>query len=166
MSILIDYTAEQQRILLGSLPAAAIAVSAASPGRAAETVSEILAAAAYILDSRSEFLSNSLVNSIQFDIQLRAESEAPFPDFAARAEAPGALEDAYAALRAVAELLDSLEDREEAAGFKHWLMNIAVHTALAGKEGGNWRGRGAIQVSDAERAAVKQIADILGVPQE
>ena len=168
MSVLTDYSAEQQRTLLGSLPAAAIAISAASPGRKAETVSEIVAAAAYILDSRSEFLGNTLVNSIQFDIQLRADaaSGAAFPDFTARAEAPGALEDAYAALRAVAALLATLEDQEEAAGFRQWLMNIAVHTALAGKEGGNWRGKGAVQVNDAERAAVKQIADILGVPHE
>jgi hypothetical protein len=166
MSVLTDYTAEQQRILLGSLPAAAIAVAAASPGRSAETVSEILAAATYILDSRSEFLTNTLVNSIQFDIQLRADAGAAFPNFAERAEAPGALEDAHAALRAVAALLDTLADPNEAAGFKQWLMNIAVHTALGGKEGGNWRGKGAVQVNDAERAAVRAIAEILGVPHE
>ena len=108
MSVLTDYTAEQQRILLGSLPAAAIAIAAASPGRKTETVSEILAAAGYILDSRSEFLGNTLVSSIQFDVQLRADTDGAFPDFAARAEAPGALADAYAALRAAAALLATL----------------------------------------------------------
>lgn len=166
MSILIEYSSEDQRILLRSLQAAAIAVSAASPGRSAETVSEGIAAAAYVLDSRSDYLANTLVTSIQFEIQLRAEAEVPFPNFVERATAPGALEDAYAALRDVAALLDRADDPQEAAGFKQWLMNIAVHTALAGKEGGNWRGKGAVQISDAERAAVKQIAAILGVDHE
>ncbi len=45
MTVYADYTSDEQRLLRASLQAAAVAVSAASPGRTEETVSEGYAAA-------------------------------------------------------------------------------------------------------------------------
>ena len=54
-------------------------------------------------------------------------------------------------------------DAGEAAGYKQWLMNIAVRTAQAGKEGGNFLGWGAVEVNDVERAALRDLAALLGI---
>jgi hypothetical protein len=61
MSVLSDYTAEEQSLLLRSLRATAIAISAASPGRKTETISEGFAAASYIMEVREPYLANSLI---------------------------------------------------------------------------------------------------------
>ncbi len=163
MSVLTDYTPDEQRVLLGSLEAAGVAISAASPGKKRETVSEGFAAASYILDSKKEWLGNTLVGTIQFTLQDRSASGDKFPNFYDLATAPGAEAKALDTLRQVTALLDAKTTPEEAAGFKQFLMNIATKTAEAGMEGGNFWGRGAVAVNDAERAALDQIADILGV---
>ena len=64
MTIYTDYTADEQQLLRKSLQAAAVAVSAASPGRKEETASEGYAAASFILGSRPEYVANTLVTSI------------------------------------------------------------------------------------------------------
>ena len=68
MSVYSDYSPAEQRLLTSSLEAAAVFVSAASLGRSEETISEGFAAASLVLDSRDEYVSNSLVSSIGCDI--------------------------------------------------------------------------------------------------
>ena len=53
---------------------------------------------------------------------------------------------------------------DAAQGFKQWLLEIAQRTAAAGKEGGNFWGRGAVSINDAEVAALHEIAKTLDVP--
>ena len=78
------------------------------------------------------------------------------------ASAPGAEQAAFDTLAAVAALLDAKTTPEEAAGYKHWLLDIAAKTTEAGKEGGNFMGWGAVPVNDEERAALQKIAGTLG----
>jgi hypothetical protein len=163
MSVIADYTPEEQQVLLRSLEASGIAVSAASLGRKAETASEGFAAASYILESQAAYLDNTLIGSVQFELKRRSAAGEHFPDFVKLAAAPGAAEQALAALRQVASLLDEKTTPEEAAGYKEWLMNIAVQTSQAGKEGGNFMGWGAVAVNDAEQAMLAQIAQILKI---
>lgn len=166
MTVLTDYTLDEQRVLLGSLEAAGVAISAASLGKKRETVSEGFAAASYILDSKKEFLGNTLIGSIQFTLQDKAAAGDKFPNFYDLANAPGAEAQALDTLRNVTALLDAKSTPEEAAGFKQFLMNIATKTAEAGMEGGGFWGRGAVAVNDAERDALAQIAQILGITRE
>ena len=92
MSILTDYTADEQQLLLRSLEAAAIAVSAASPGRKVETAKEGFAAASYIMENRAAYLDNPLIGSIQYALEARAKAGGSFPSFEKLAVAPGAKE--------------------------------------------------------------------------
>lgn len=163
MSIFTDYTPDEQQLLLRSVEAPAVAVSAASLGRSAETASEGFAAASYVLESRPEYLSNTLITSIQFAIDQRAKAGGSFPNFVKLASAPGAEDQALETLRQVAALLAQKSTPEESNGFKEWLMHVAVTTSEAGKEGGNIFGWGAVQVNDAERAAILAVAEALGV---
>ena len=163
MSIFADYGPEDQQLLLRSMEAAGIAVSAASLGRKAETASEGFAAASYILASQFDYLGNTLIGSVQYELKSRAAAGQQFPDFVKLAMEPGAQEEALDVLRQISALLAEKTTAEEAAGYKEWLMNIAIKTSEAGKEGGNFFGRGAVLVNDAEKATLAQIAEILGI---
>ena len=161
VTIYADYTPEEQQQLRASLAAAAVAVSAASPGRKEETVSEGVAAARVILESGPDYVANTLVTSVIREVERRVKTEQPVPDFVEAASAVGARETALEALRAVASLLASRSTPEEAAGYKTWLMRIAAATAEAGKEDQGFLGRGGVQVNKVEQAALREIAAVL-----
>jgi hypothetical protein len=62
------------------------------------------------------------------------------------------------------QLLDAKAAPDEAAGYKRWLLQIATAAAEAGKEDQKGLfGRGGVMVNDAERAALDDIAGILGL---
>lgn len=163
MTIYADYSPEEQQQLRASLSAAAVAVSAASPGRKEETVSEGVAAARVILESGPDYVANTLVTSMIRAVEARVRTDQPFPDFVEAASAVGARDAAMEDLRAVAALLETRSTPEEAAGYTAWLMRIATATAEAGKEDQGFLGRGGVQVNQAEQAALREIADILGL---
>lgn len=163
MSVYADYSEDDRLLLRRSLGAAAVFVSASSPGRKEETVSEGYAAAELVLRSQAAYVDNSLVTSIIVDIEQRLEHEQPFPDFVDVASAAGASERALAILRAVLPVLETHATPEEATGYKRWLMHIATVVAQAGKEDQGFLGRGGVQVNDAERAALSELANLLRV---
>jgi hypothetical protein len=163
MTILADLDDEERRVLIRSLQAAAVAVSAASPGRPEETVSEAMAAATFILERHPEDISNTLIGSVITWLEESLKTEQPFPDFVEVARADGALEAAMGTLRDVAVLLDTRTTPDEAAGYKRWLMRMAERVAAAGKEDQGFLGRGGVPVNDAERAQLHEIALVLGL---
>lgn len=167
MTTFIDYTPEEQQLLLRSLQAAAVAIAAASLGRKTETISEGFAAASFITARTATTVGNPLISAVQFALEERAARGEPFPNFEKAATAPGAADAALATLRDLAALLaaktDTEADAEAARGYKEWLLAIARITAEAGKEGGNFWGRGAVQINDAEEAALQAVAAVLGV---
>jgi hypothetical protein len=163
MSVHSDYSADDQQVLRASLAAAAILVSASSPGRKEETVSEGYAAAKYVLESGPDYVANTLVTSIIAELERRVEKEQPFPNFVEMASAEGAGERATQTLRDVVAVLDAGSTPEESAGYKGWLMQIGVKVAEAGKEDQGFLGRGGVQVNDAERAALDQLSTLLGL---
>ena len=163
MTVLADFTTDEQSLLLRSLSAAAIAISAASLGRKTETVQEGFAAAQYIAEVRAPYRAYPLVGSVQYELERRAAADEEFPNFVEQAGAAGAEQAALETLGAAAALLDARCTTAEAAGYKQWLLDIAGITKEAGKEGGNWFGRGAVAVNDEERAAYARLAEALGV---
>ena len=162
MSVYADYDPDQQRVLLRSINAAAVLVSTASPGSNADTVSEGFASATYILDSLEANIGNTLVSSVIMAIRDRLEAEQPFPDYVVVATAADAADQARAALTAVAALLDTRATPEEAAGYKDWLIGAAQASAQGALEDRGFLGRGGVAVNDAERAAIAEVAQLLG----
>jgi hypothetical protein len=167
MTVIDDLTSDEQLVLRSAIEAAAIAVSAASPGRKEETVSEGFAAAEFVLSSQPAYVGNTLVTSILVALQERVRQDAPFPDFVAAALAPSALEQALTTLGEAAAVVDRQATTEEAAGYKGWLLDIARVTAEAGKEDQGFLGRGGVLVNEREREAIAKVAEILGLtPQD
>ena len=163
MTVYADYTAEEQRVLRASLEAAALMVSVASPGRSEETVSEGYAAASTALGSREAYVSNTLVSSVILWLEEAAKERRHFPDYVKLAESEGIAERSRQMLLDVVALLDAKATPVEAAGFKRWLLQIATAVAEAGKEDQGFLGMGGVQVNDAERAALDDIAGVLGI---
>jgi hypothetical protein len=161
VSVFADYDPEEQRVLVRAIRAAAVLVSTASPGSGADTVSEGFAAAEHVLDSLEANIGNTLVSSVIMAIRGRLAAEQPFPDYAELATAPDSVDEARAALVAVATLLDTRTTPEEAAGYKDWLIGVARATALGAREDTGFLGRGGVQVNDAERAAVEEVSRLL-----
>ena len=122
MTVISDFTPDEQRLLISSLDAAAIIVSAASPGRKEETASEGFAVAEFVLSSQAAYVANALVSSTILEVKRRVDAEVPFPDYVALASAPGAYDRAIAILREAVALLDTKSTPDEAAGYKAWLQ--------------------------------------------
>ena len=162
MSLYADYDPDQQRVLVRAISAAAVLVSTASPGSRADTVSEGFASAEYVLDSLEPYIGNTLVTSVIIAIRDRLAAEEPFPDYTDVATAPDAADQARARLSAVATLLDTRTTPEEAAGYKDWLVGVARASAAGALEDKGFLGRGGVQVNDAERAAIAEVARLLG----
>ena len=163
MTVIADYTEEEQQLLRSAVEAAAVAISAASPGRKEETVSEGFAAADFVLKSQPAYVGNTLVTSILVELQERIKDERPFPDYVDVASAPGALDESMVVLGRVVKLLDAKAAPEEAEGYKRWLLDIARAVAEAGKEDQGFLGRGGVMVNDAERTALAAVAAALGM---
>jgi hypothetical protein len=66
------------------------------------------------------------------------------------------------ACREVSALLARKVPAAEAEGFKRWLLTTAQRTAEASKEGGVL-GIGGVRVSEAEHAALAEVASALAV---
>lgn len=163
MSVLNEFAADEQLLLMEGPRLGAVAVAAASLGRKRETASEGFAAAEYILKSRGDYLDNALVSSILFEIEKRSASGAKFADFSELARAPGAKDAALVRLQQLAELLDNKVDPAEAAGYKQWVINAAVRTSEAGIEDAGFFSRGSIVVNEAETEALAQVSAALGM---
>ena len=115
------------------------------------------------MSSQGEFLDNTLINSILFGLDQLAKTDHKFSDYNKLATAPDAKPHSLARLGQLADLLDLKSDPAETAGYKRWLMGAATVATEAGKEGGNFFGRGAVLVNDAERAALTEIAAALRI---
>ena len=161
MPVLTDYTSEEQILLMQGPRLGAIVVSAASPGRSADTVSEGVAAIRYAMSSRGEFLDNTLIGSILYELDQLAKSDQRFADYGKLAAAPDAEAQALAQLGQIADLLDRKSNPAEAAGYKQWVLNAATAASQAAKEDTGFLGRGAVTVNDAEKAILAEIAKVL-----
>lgn len=163
MSVYADYAPDEQRVLLRAINAAAVLVSTASPSSGADTASEGFASAEYVLDSLETNIGNTLVSSVILALRERADDEDDaFPDYVRVAKAPDAADQARARLTAVASLLDTRTTADEAAGYKDWLVGVARASAGASLEDKGFLGFGGTPVNDAERAAVAEVARLLG----
>jgi hypothetical protein len=163
-----DYSAEEWKLVLKAPLMAGLAVVAASPSGPLGVLRELFAVGKLVAETKSQAegqggFSNELLLALVADLSSpdgRAQLDA--------AELRGLATEQLRAhaldtCRTVAVLLDRKATREEADGLKRWLVAIAQRTAEAAKEGG-FLGIGGTRVSETETAAIREIAQVLGVP--
>jgi hypothetical protein len=152
-----DYSKEEWESLLKAPMMAAMAVVAASPSGPIGVLKEMFAVGKGLLEG-AEGTTNSLIAAMVADIKggnrPTVPTERPQDLAQVKAQALGACREAAA--------LVSRKAPGEAEGFKRWLLATAQRAAEAAREGGVF-GIGGVAVSDAERAALGEVAGALGV---
>jgi len=157
MSTKADYTKEEWDLLVKSPVMAAMAVIAASPSGPIGVLKEMFAVGKGLWEG-AEGTTNALIGALVADLKAGARPAMPTerPQDLAQAKAQ-----ALGACREVAALLGR-KAPSEAEGFKRWLLGSAQRVAEAAKEGGFF-GIGGVQVSEAEKTALAEVAQALGV---
>jgi hypothetical protein len=160
-----SFPPEEWRQLLRSLSLAAVAVTAASPSGPIGVVKEMFAAGKIVARARTE-ASNELIKALAGDLATpdgRAQATQGMEAEFAGASADQIKARAIEALRRAAAIVDAKADPQEAREFKMWLGSISQEVAEAAKEGG-FLGMGGERVSEAERTALREISEALGLP--
>ena len=157
MSTKADYTKEEWDLIVKSPVMAAMAVIAASPSGPIGVIKEMFAVGKGLW-AGAEGTTNPLIGALIADLKAGARPAMPTerPHDLAQTKTQ-----AVAACREVAALLDR-KAPAEADDFKRWLLRSAQGVAEAAKEGGVF-GIGGVQVSEAEKAALAEVAQALGV---
>jgi len=157
MSTKADYTKEEWDLLVKSPVMAAMAVIAASPSGPIGVLKEMFAVGKGLW-AGTEGTTNPLIGALVADLKARTRPAMPTerPQDLAQAKAQ-----AVGVCREVAALLGR-KAPGEAEGFKRWLLGTAQGVAEAAKEGGVF-GIGGVQVSEAEKTALAEVAQALGV---
>jgi hypothetical protein len=152
-----DYTKEEWELIVKSPVMASMAVIAASPSGPIGVLKEMFAVGKGLW-AGAEGTTNPLIGAVVADLKAGARPAMPTerPQDLAQAKAQ-----ALDACREVAALLGR-KAPGEAEGFKRWLLGSAQGVAEAAKEGGVF-GIGGVQVSEAEKTALAEVAQALGV---
>ena len=157
MSTKADYSKDEWESLLKAPMMAAMAVVAASPSGPIGVVKEMFAVGKGLLEG-AEGTTNPLIAAVVADFKAGNRPATP-------AERPHDLDQVKAQALGACRDLTALLARKapgEAEGFKRWLLGTAQRTAEAAKEGGVF-GIGGVSVSDAEKAALGEVAVALGL---
>jgi hypothetical protein len=157
-----DFTPEEWTKLLESPMMAGIAITAAEPSGLWGLLKESLSSGWALLEARTSG-PNELIKALATDFGTSEGRTAARDGVQARLSGskPAEIRDkAIAALREAAAIVDA-KAPAEAGAFKDWLKQIAQKAAEASTEGG-FLGFGGVQVSEAEKATLAEIASSLG----
>jgi hypothetical protein len=158
-----NFTPEEWTRILESIAVSGIAVSAADPSGLWGTLKEAFASKSALAASKLDPASNELVKAAVADLETK---EARSSIREALHERFDGMEPAEVVRRSVSELeavsviLDA-KAPSDAAAFKALLCVISQKVAEASVEGG-FLGFGGVDVSDAEKATLADIARALG----
>jgi len=155
-----DFTNEEWTHLLQAPTAAGIYIMMADPNFVIGSMKEAFAVSAGIIskekESNSELLTALLADFKEKEMVKQARLKFEEKNLEAMQQT------AYTTLEKVVRLLAEKATPEEAAEIKNWLYELAVKTAEAAKEGG-FLGFGGTRVSEKEKKALQELADLLGV---
>ncbi len=160
MTVKTDFTAEEWQHLLQAPGAAGIYIMMSDPSFVVGSMKEALAVSGSIIQKEkgqnSELLAALLGEFKEREMAKQAQLKFEKKNVDAVKQATSA------ALQQAAEILDQKATSEETAEIKAWLYDVSVKAANAAKEGG-FLGFGGERVSENEKVALQEIAEILGV---
>jgi hypothetical protein len=158
-----SFTPAEWTKVLESMVLAGMAVSAAHPSGLWGTLKEAFASRSVLAASKLAPGSNELVKAAIADFETRetrSRVEEALHKRVAGAKPAEIVQRSLDNLREVSTILDA-KAPGDAAGFKEFLRGISQKVAEASLEGG-FLGIGGVKVSDAEKAALGDIAKALG----
>ena len=155
-----DFTAEEWQQLLQAPMLTGVIISMASPA-VGDMVKESMAVAKTIAAASQGAGGDGLYAEIVHEYQNKETMKQAQPKFE-KADIETVKAQAMEEVKAAAVLLDQRAEPDEAAQVKQFYYDAAVASAQAAKEG-DFLGIGGVRVNDAEKAALAELATILGV---
>lgn len=155
-----DFTPEEWTKLLESIVAAGLAVSAADPSGWWGTLKEAAASTPALAEAKRDPNSGELITAAVAAFERSSDgSILAMRERFARADPTECVQRSLESLRKASTILDA-KAPEEAAAFKAWLREISQKVAEAAVEG-SFLGFGGVRVSEAEKAALREISKAL-----
>jgi hypothetical protein len=156
-----NFTPDEWKVLLESVMAAGIAITAAEPSGLWGLLKESFAGGTELAKAKTDPGANALVKAVVDDFNsadgsaARDALKAKFKDIK-----PAQIKDkCIETLREAAAIVDAKAPGDSAA-YKGWLQQISQHVAEASKEGG-FLGVGGVPISEAEKATLTEISTAL-----
>ena len=154
-----DFSAEEWDALLAGPLAASMYIIVSSPS-VFGSIKEITAMTKELAKAATRPDNTELLRFMLADYQDKDAMKRITPNIKGNAE------EVKNGLRAIiaraVELLNAKATPEESAQIRAWMSELAVTTAEAAREGG-FLGIGAVRVSDAEKRALVELSEVLGV---
>ena len=155
-----DFTTEEWLALQQAPMSAGMLITMADPS-VTDSIKESMAVASEIAKAVKSSSFTGLLGELLDEFSDLSAVRKAQPKFESRK--PDELRsEILAGLRSAALLVDGKADAGDAATYKQFVYDIAVAAAEAAKEG-DFLGFGGVRVSDEEKAALAQLAGILGI---
>ena len=157
-----DFTSEEWQLILSLPQVASLYLALASPSNPVGLAQEMIASAKGIVEVLKSSSGNELIDAVAADIREKAEKRERLEPALTVSRDPNEMKaECLRACRDVAALL-SQKAPADAQAYKQWVYQAARNSANAAKEGGVF-GIGGERVSEAETAALREIAQALDI---
>ena len=158
-----DFTSDEWQQILSLPQVASLYLALASPSNPVGLAQEMIASTKGIVEALKSSSGNELIDAVAADMREKAEKREKLEPPLKPSNDLNEMKSQYLqACRDVAALL-SQKAPADAEQYKQWVYQSAQNSANAAKEGGVF-GIGGERVSEAETAALKEIAAALGTP--
>jgi hypothetical protein len=157
-----DFTSEEWQQILSLPQVASLYLALASPSNPLGLAQELIASTKGILETLKSSSGNELIDAVAADFREKAEKrERMEPPLKTSNDLNEMKAQCLQISREVAALL-SQKAPADAPAYKQWVYQAAQNSANAAKEGG-FLGIGGERVSEAETAALKELATALDI---
>ncbi len=162
MSKKADFTSEEWQLILSMPQVASLYLALASPSNPLGLAQEMVASTKGMVEALKSSSGNELIDAVAADIREKAEKRERLEPPLKVSRDPNEMKaQCLQTFRDVAVLL-SQKAPADAQQYKQWVYQAAQNSANAAKEGGVF-GIGGERVSEAETAALKEIAIALDI---
>ena len=157
-----DFTSEEWQLILSMPQVASLYLALASPSGPLGLAQEMMASTRGLMEALKSSSGNELIDAVAADMREKAEKrERLEPPLKTSNDLNDMKSQCLRACRDVAALLLQ-KAPADAQEYKQWVYQAAQNSANAAKEGGVF-GIGGERVSEAETAALKEIAMALDI---
>jgi len=159
------FTPEEWQLLMEGVMSSGMAVSAAEPSGLWGMLKEGFASARAIAEVKNNPQADELIKAIASDFETSDGRKRLQDGLRKKLQGakPGEIKvRSIETLQQASQLLDA-KAPQDAVAVKTWMREIGQRVAEAAPEGG-WMGFGGVQVSEAEKATVSEIARALNLP--
>ena len=160
-----SFTPNEWKLLLESVMAASVAITAAEPSGLWGLLKEGFAGGSELAKAKMDPGTDALIKAVVNDFgttEGRSITRDGLKDKLKDSKPAEIKDKCVDTLRQAGALVDT-KAPGDAAAFKGWLRQISQHVAEAAKEGG-FLGFGGVRVSDAEKATLTEISTALKLP--